>query len=75
MKELLDYILKQLVSKPEEVKIEVKENGNYIDMFVTVAECDKGAVIGRGGRIANSIRNVVRTSAKKTNKKINIKFD
>ena len=75
MKELLEYILKQLVSKPDEIKIEVKENGNNIDMFVNVAECDKGAVIGRGGRIANSIRTVVRTSAKKTNKRVNIKFD
>ena len=75
MTELLEYILKQLVSKPEEVKINVQENGNNIDMFVSVAECDKGAVIGRGGRIANSIRTVVRTSAKKENKRVNIKFD
>lgn len=75
MKELLEVILNELVSKPEEVKIDVKESGNNIDMFVKVAECDKGAVIGRGGRVANSIRTVVRTSAKKENKRVNIKFD
>lgn len=74
MEELLNYILKQLVSKPDEVKIETTENGKHIDMVVHVASEDMGAVIGRGGRVANSIRSVVRTAAKKQNKFVNIKF-
>jgi len=75
MKELLTYILEQLVSKPEEIKIDVVENGNNIDINVNVADEDLGAVIGRGGRIANAIRTVVRSSAKKENKKVNIRFE
>ncbi len=74
MEELLDYIVKQLVTKPEDVKIEMTENGKQIDMVVHVASEDLGAVIGRGGKVANSIRSVVRTAAKKQNKFVNIKF-
>ena len=61
MKELLTYILEQLCSKPEEIKVDV-------------ADEDLGAVIGRNGRVANSIRTVVRSSAKKENKRVNISF-
>ena len=74
MKELLEYILQGLVSKPENVKIEEEVKGDNIDYTVTVDPEDLGSVIGRGGRIANSIRTVVRSSAKKTNKRVNIKF-
>ena len=74
MKELLTYILEQLCSKPEEIKVDVVENGNNIDIKVDVADEDLGAVIGRGGRVANSIRTVVRSSAKKDNKRVNISF-
>ena len=74
MEELLDYIVKQLVTKPEDVKIDVTENGKHTDMVVHLAKEDMGAVIGRGGRVANSIRSVVRTAAKKQNKFVNIKF-
>lgn len=74
MKELLDFIIKQIVSKPEEVEITETVSGNNVDFVVKVAEDDLGAVIGKSGKVANSIRNVVRTSAKKTNKRVNIKF-
>ena len=74
MKELLTYILEKLCSKPEEIKVDVVENGNNIDIKVDVADEDLGAVIGRGGRVANSIRTVVRSSAKKENKRVNISF-
>ena len=74
MKELLTYILEKLCSKPEEIKVDVVENGNNIEIKVDVADEDLGAVIGRGGRVANSIRTVVRTSAKKENKRVNISF-
>jgi len=74
MKELLTYILEKLCSKPEDIKVDVVENGNNIDIKVDVNDEDLGAVIGRGGRVANSIRTVVRSSAKKENKRVNISF-
>ena len=74
MKELLEYIVKQIVSKPEEVEVSETTSGNNVDLVVKVAEDDLGAVIGKSGKVANSIRSVVRTSAKKYNKRVNIKF-
>lgn len=75
MKELLQYILNGLVSKPDEVHIEETNKGNQIDFKVKVASDDIGAVIGRGGRVANAIRTVVRIAAKKENKRVNISFE
>lgn len=74
MKELLEFIVKQIVSKPDDVVITESVSGNNVDLVVKVASDDLGAVIGKSGKVANSIRNVVRTSAKKTNKRVNIKF-
>lgn len=74
MKELLEFIVKQIVSKPDDVVITESVSGNNVDLVVKVASDDLGAVIGKSGKVANSIRSVVRTSAKKTNKRVNIKF-
>ena len=75
MKELLEFIVKQIVSKPDEVLVSETSSGNNVDLVVKVAEDDLGAVIGRNGKVATSIRNVVRVSAKKLNKRVNIKFE
>ena len=75
MKDLLKFIVDELVSNKEAVQITEEVNGNNIDFSVTVDPEDLGAVIGRGGRVANSIRAVVRASAKKENKRVNIKFN
>ena len=75
MKELLQYILEQLVSKPENIVIEETDKGNEIEFNVTVDPEDLGSVIGRGGKVANSIRTVVRSSGKKLDKRVSIKFN
>jgi len=75
MKELLDYIVKQIVSNDEAVSItETQENGT-VNLVVKVAPEDLGAVIGKGGKVANSIRSVVRVAAKRQNARVNIKFE
>ena len=75
MKELLMHILSGLVSKPEAIQIEEIVKGNNVDYKVKVDAEDLGSVIGKGGRIANSIRTVVRSSAKKEDKRVNVSFD
>lgn len=75
MKDLILYILEKLVSKPDEIVIEESVKGNTLNYNVMVNPDDLGAVIGRGGKIANSIRTVVRSSAKKENKRVNISFE
>ena len=72
MKELIEYIAKSLVSKPDEIKIteEPKEDDpDHIIFKLEVSEEDKGKVIGRQGRVAQSIRLLLRVSAVKNGTK------
>lgn len=75
MKELLEFIVKNLVDNSNDVKVDVKENDKFIDCKISVCDEDLGKVIGRNGKVATAIRTVARASARKTNKKVNIKID
>ncbi|MBN2057989.1 MAG: KH domain-containing protein [Candidatus Saganbacteria bacterium] len=74
MKELVEYIVKALVDNPD--KIEVKETaGDYVTILeVRTAPEDVGKVIGREGRIANSLRSIAKAAAAKQNKKITVEI-
>ena len=74
MKEQLHAIIEAIVSNPAEVTIEEKQEGEMTIFEVKVAEADMGKVIGREGRIAKSIRTVMRAVAAKENKRISIEF-
>ncbi len=63
MKELLEFIAKQLVSKPEDVQVDVEETEKSITLKLRVSDDDMGKVIGREGRIAKAIRTVVKAAA------------
>ena len=69
MGELVKYIAMNLVDKPEEVKVEVKEGENSTIIELTVDPDDMGKVIGKQGRIAKAIRTVVKAASVKENKK------
>ena len=56
MEELVEYIVKCLVDNPDAVAISSEREGSGINIVVTVAETDIGKVIGKNGRIAQSIR-------------------
>lgn len=63
MKELIEYIAKSIVDKPEEVRVteEVTEDG--IVFRLEVAPEDTGKVIGKEGRIAKAMRTLLRVAA------------
>ena len=61
MQEMLEYIVKNLVSAPEVVEIETANQGKTKVFKVKVAKKDLGNVIGKGGSIANAIRTVVKS--------------
>lgn len=63
MKELVEVIAKALVDKPEEVIVTEKENGKSTIVELRVDPSDMGKVIGKQGRIAKSIRAVVKAAA------------
>jgi predicted RNA-binding protein YlqC (UPF0109 family) len=66
MKELLEYLARGLVDRPDEVQVtEVREDDGTIVLELSVGQDDYGNVIGRGGRTASALRTVVKTAAVK----------
>ncbi len=63
MKELVEFIARSLVDDPTEVRVIEHVHGGKVDLDLLVAEEDMGRVIGRGGRVANAIRALVRVAA------------
>lgn len=69
MGDLVKYIAVNLVDKPDQVQVEVKEGENPTVIELRVAPEDMGKVIGKQGRIAKAIRTVVRAASVRENKK------
>lgn len=65
MKELVEFIVKAIASNPDEVRVTQKEIDGRIILRLEVAPEDKGKVIGRHGRVAESIRVLLRVAAVK----------
>lgn len=72
MKKSLEYIVGQIVDNPEKVEINEQEDQGIINFTITVDPSDMGKIIGKNGKVIRAIRNVVKISAIKQNKKINI---
>jgi predicted RNA-binding protein YlqC (UPF0109 family) len=74
MKELVKVIALALVEHPEEVSVTEQEEGGEINVELKVSPDDMGKVIGKQGRIAKAIRNVVKAAASRENKKVNVEI-
>ena len=70
MKEVVEVIAKALVDHPEEVVVTETENDKTIVVELKVAADDMGKVIGKQGRVAKSIRTVVKAAASRDDKKV-----
>ena len=70
MKDLVKVIAMALVDHPEEVVVTETENDKTILVELKVAPEDMGKVIGKQGRIAKSIRTVVKAASTKDDKKV-----
>jgi len=67
MKELVEYIATSLVDHPEDVNVS-QSGGNRIRIELSVSKDDMGRVIGKGGKVANSIRALLRVAAEREGK-------
>ena len=69
MKDLIESIAMQLVDDPSQVSVSEMEEGGRVRIELKVAKEDMGRVIGKGGRVANSIRVLLRVAAAREGKR------
>ena len=74
MKEVLETMIACLVDNRDQVNIEEVINDRNIEYKVRVAPEDMGKVIGKQGRVAKSIRTVIKSIAGKDGKRVNVEF-
>lgn len=72
--QFIDYIVKQLVSNPEAVKIDRTVDEKGVLLSLTVSSEDIGRVIGKRGATAQSLRNLLRALGSKNNARYNLKI-
>ncbi len=65
VKELLEFILLNIVDQPDQIKIEISESEKGFLFQIKVAKGDVGKVIGKQGRVASSIRTIVKAAGAK----------
>lgn len=74
MKEVLKTIISNLVDNEEAVEINQIDSEKSITFEVKVVEADMGKVIGKQGRLAKSIRTVMKAVAAREHKKVSVEF-
>ncbi|NBG89689.1 KH domain-containing protein [Isachenkonia alkalipeptolytica] len=70
MSQLVEIIAKALVDHPDQVTVKEVESDQSVTVELRVAPEDMGKVIGKQGKIAKAIRNVVKAAAVKENKRV-----
>lgn len=63
LQELVEFVAHSLVDQPTQVSVEKHQHGKTIHLALHVARTDMGRVIGKGGRVANSIRTLLNVAA------------
>jgi uncharacterized protein len=71
VRDLLEFLARALVADPASVRVtEVEEIEGEVVLELEVAEDDLGRVIGRGGRVANALRAVMKAAATREDKRV-----
>ncbi len=74
MKELLEYIITNLVSKPEAVKIDEQAQNSDVNLNLTVDPSDMGLIIGKGGGTIRAIRKLLTVRAIAEGVRVNLQL-
>ena len=69
---VLDFVARSIVDDPDSVRIETERDRRGVTLRLHVAPDDMGKVIGRRGRVAQSIRTLVRATAAKEGTEVNV---
>ena len=74
MKQILETIVRNIVENQDAVSINEKEEADKIVFEVKVSESDMGRIIGKQGKVANSIRTLMKALGSREHKKVVIEF-
>jgi len=74
MKDLVEYIAKSIVNEPDAVKVEEETNEEGITLKLSVADDDKGRIIGKQGQIAQAMRTLLRVKAAKAATRVRLEI-
>ena len=75
VKELISYIATSLVDDPTQVQVSQYQRGPSVSLRLKVAKEDMGRVIGKGGRVANAMRILLRVAAAQEGKRASLDVD
>ena len=74
MKDLVEYIAKSIVNEPDAVNVEEEETEEGKTLKLTVADDDKGRIIGKQGQIAQAMRTLLRVKAAKAATRVRLEI-
>ena len=74
LKQILTDIARAIVDNPDAVNVTESVDGDNVELVLTVAEGDTGMVIGRNGRIAKAIRQVMKAAANTCGKHVTVEI-
>lgn len=74
LKQILTDIARAIVDTPDAVNVEETVNGDDVELILTVAEDDTGMVIGRHGKIAKAIRQIMKAAANTCGKHVTVEI-
>lgn len=72
MKSLTEFIAQSLVEQPEKVQVSQSRQGSRVHLQLRVAREDMGRVIGKGGRVANAIRILLRVASEREDQQVTL---
>jgi uncharacterized protein len=70
VRELLEYLARGLVERPEQVRVQEVEDVDALVLELSVSDDDYGNVIGRGGRTASALRTVIKSAGSRRNRRV-----
>jgi hypothetical protein len=72
VKDLIKYIATSLVDDPTQVTVNQTQRGSTVNLRLHVAKEDMGRVIGKGGKVANAMRILLRVAAAQEGKRVSL---
>lgn len=75
MKDLLEYIVKSLVTEPDAVSIDEQIDDGNVNLMLTVDPSDMGLIIGKSGQTIRSIRKLLTVRAIAENVRVNLQLN